>query len=87
MRVQWTEESLDRAADLYITLDLAGQDEFAAAVARINARLASDPWAVGESRSTRNHRSWYSPPVTVLFEVFPDDEIVLIQHVAAKRPK
>jgi hypothetical protein len=87
MRVQWAEEGLDRLADIYVALDLDGQDEIARVVSQINATLATDPWDVGESRATANQRSWHVDPLTVLFEIFPDEDMVLLQHVATKRPK
>lgn len=48
-----------------------------AAIEEIEARLASDPSAAGESR-TENERVLVVPPLTVFFEVFEDQRIVLI---------
>jgi hypothetical protein len=87
MRVQWAKEALDRLADIYVTLDLDRQDEIASVVAQINSKLASDPWEAGESRASVNQRSWHVEPLTVLFRVFPDQNLVLVQHVASKRPR
>jgi hypothetical protein len=87
MRVEWVRQSLDRLADIYVTLDLNGQDEVANIVERINSTLARDPYSVGESSATDNQRSWHVEPLTILFEIFPDDNVVLVQHCAAKRPK
>jgi hypothetical protein len=37
MRIEWAREGLDRLAKIYVQLDLAGQDEVADVVNRVNA--------------------------------------------------
>ncbi len=49
--VAWSDAALDALADVYVVLDLAEQDRVAAAVTALNARLAKNPHAEGESRS------------------------------------
>jgi plasmid stabilization system protein ParE len=49
--VVWSSAALDALADVYVVLDLAGQDRVAAAVDALNRRLADDPHDEGESRS------------------------------------
>ena len=86
MRVEWTEQCADRLADIYVGLDLNGQRLIAQAVERINAALARTPWDLGESRASRTRRAWNSGPVSVVFDIVSDD-LVIVQHVATKRPK
>ena len=86
MRVEWTEPCLDHLAEVYVTFDLAGQDEIAREVHRINAALAHDPWELGESRAKRTRRWWACEGLTVLFDIVSDD-LVVVQDVAVTRRK
>jgi hypothetical protein len=85
MRVEWAERCANRLADIYVGLDLTGQRAIAQAIERINATLARDPWELGESRANRTRRAWNSGPVSVVFDIVNDD-LVVVQHVAIKRP-
>ena len=85
MTVKWREITLDLLADLFVASDLDTQDAIEQAVLSINATLATDPMTQGESRATDNRRSWNVDPVTVLFEIFPADDLVVAQHFAMRR--
>jgi len=41
--VVWTNRALDRLADMYVALDLTGQDRLAAKFDALNHRLSRDP--------------------------------------------
>ena len=86
MRVEWAERCANRLADIYVGLDRSEQRAVAQAIERINVALARDPWELGESRASRTRRAWNSGPVSVVFDIVSDD-LVMVQHVAIKRPK
>jgi hypothetical protein len=86
MIVEWTESALDRLADLFVSADLAEQDLIEAAVKRINAALAADPWDLGESRSS-GWRVWFVDPLMVIFRVSQAGGRVIVSHVARPRRK
>jgi hypothetical protein len=65
---QWTEEALDKLADLYIEVDVPDRERMAAGVQAFNARLAADPLAVGESQGG-GYRIGFSPLLRVFFKV------------------
>lgn len=64
-----------------LLLELAGRSESSsglfAAIEAINRLLATDPETCGESRS-EGERVLHVPPLTVTFEVHPDEQLVLI---------
>jgi hypothetical protein len=84
MRVEWKETALDRLADRYVAADPALRDAIEQAVSYINATLAVDP-VQGESRARTTQRAWFVNPVSVLFEVFPSDGLVVVQYFAMRR--
>jgi len=49
--VEWTDYALDLLADVFVSLDLAAQDQLTAAIEALNRRLATDPLDEGESRN------------------------------------
>lgn len=87
MKVEWREFALDQLADSFVASDLETHDRIERAVMTINATLALDPWTQGESRSSLNRRSWFVDPVTVLYEIFPTDDLVVVQHMAIRRSR
>jgi hypothetical protein len=86
MGVEWTGLGLDHLAEVYVTFDLAGQEEIARIVERINSSLANDPWELGESRAKRTRRLWTCDLLAVLFDIVSDD-LVVVQDVALARRK
>ncbi len=86
MIVEWTESTLDRLADFFVTADLARQDVLEATVRRINATLAGGPQDLGESRPG-GRRVWFADPLTVTYHVIPDEGRVIVAHVAQRRRK
>jgi len=49
-RYEWFTTALDELADIYVSVGSDERDRIAGGVAAFNARLADDPFAVGESR-------------------------------------
>ncbi|QDU19252.1 hypothetical protein [Urbifossiella limnaea] len=47
---EWLEPILDKLTRIYVSLDVPSRDRMAGAVEGFNARLASEPLDVGESR-------------------------------------
>ena len=84
MRVEWKATALDRLADRFVAADPALREAIEQAVKHINAMLADDP-VQGESRARATQRSWFVPPVSVVFEVFPSEGLVVVQHFAMRR--
>lgn len=80
MTVEWQEDALDRLADIYVAAAPADRDEIGRCVEHINARLASDPGGLGESRSP-GRRVWFTPPLVVVFDL-PVGGGVVVTHVA-----
>jgi hypothetical protein len=79
--VVWRQAALDLLADLYVTLPLGDQDRVAAGVKALNARLASDPFAVGEGRDDDHDRIAFPPLLSVTFEVDPAAGVVRVINV------
>ena len=77
--VIWQGTALDELADALVRSDLAQQDEIERRVLQLNARLATDPLDVGESR-LGNWRVEFVDFVAILFQVFPADGIVRVVH-------
>ena len=84
MTVIWREHALDRLADRYVAADPARRDAIDRAVTYINATLAIDP-VQGESRARPTQRSWFVFPVSIVFEIFSADDLVVVQHFAMRR--
>jgi hypothetical protein len=79
--VVWRQAVLDVLADLYITLSLTDQQRVATGVKALNARLASDPFAVGEGRDDDHGRIAFPPLLCVTFEVDPVARVVRVINV------
>jgi hypothetical protein len=80
MTAEWTEDALDRLADIYVAAAPSERDAVVRCVGLINSRLAADPWDVGESRGPRR-RVWFVYPLVVAFDLLPSGT-VLVNHVA-----
>ena len=81
--VIWREEALDELADTWVQSDPLLRPAIEAAVVRLNARLAAEPIAVGESRGDELHRIAFDPPVVVTFAVETKNRIVRVHHFRA----
>jgi plasmid stabilization system protein ParE len=82
--VEWTDEALDRLADLYVSAATpADRDALARHVERSNRRLAADPHGLGESRGP-GRRVWFSPPLMVAFDL-PVGGGVVVFHVGGAK--
>jgi hypothetical protein len=78
--VTWEYTALDQLADIYVA---AGSDErprMASAVESLNARLRTDPLAVGESRSGTG-RIAVVPPLSIIFGVSESRRTVRVARV------
>ncbi|MBA4191694.1 MAG: hypothetical protein C0467_27255 [Planctomycetaceae bacterium] len=64
----WLEATLDKLADIYITLDVSQRDRVAAGIELFNQQLATDPLEVGESR-VGGFRVAFPPLLKVSFHV------------------
>jgi len=64
----WLEATLDKLADIYITLDVSQRDRVAAGIEVFNQQLATDPLEVGESR-VGGFRVAFPPLLKVSFHV------------------
>ena len=81
MKSKWTKKALDKLADRYVTLSLTEQDLVEACVLRINASLAANPWAYGESRS-EDERIWFVEPLVVRYKIFSNEGTVVVTDIA-----
>ena len=89
MRVEWTDAALDRLADLFVAADSTTRETIERCVVGVNAKLAADPWDLGESRATVYRRAWSAQPLFVVFPIIPADDLVVVQSVnllGAKSP-
>ena len=77
MIVRWREFALDQLTDKFVAADASRRDAIEHAVTYINETLAVDP-VQGESRSRATQRACFVDPVSVLFEVFPSDGLVVV---------
>jgi hypothetical protein len=66
--VDWADYALDQLADIFVSLDLAIQDQLTAAIEALNRRLATDPLDEGESRNA-SFRVTFLGSLGVLFRV------------------
>ncbi|MFO0850369.1 MAG: hypothetical protein U0871_17685 [Gemmataceae bacterium] len=80
--VIWRAAALDAVSDLYVTLNLDGQNRLASAIDSLNHRLAADPLDVGESREG-SYRVAFPDVLVVSFWV--DTPAALVQVVSAAR--
>ena len=75
--VIWMNLALDELADAMVKSDLSTQDLIERQILELNAQLASDPFAIGESR-IGNYRVVFSDPVAILYYVSKADGIVRV---------
>ncbi len=78
-QVEWWDAALDELADALVASDLPTQDAIEVAVTRLNARLASDPFAFGESR-TGKRRIAFEKPCAILYTADAADGKVVVIH-------
>ena len=83
MSVVWHDRALDLLAGIYVGAAPHEREGLVAHVERINARLAADPWAVGESRGPYR-RAWFHWPLVVVYDLPPGGGVV-VGHVARLR--
>jgi len=76
--VIWRDLALDALADVFVAADLLTRDAIEQAVTRLNARLASDPETLGESRPGPGRRIAYDSPRAIRFTVYPTDRVVRV---------
>jgi len=74
--VIWMDAALDALADAYVAADLSERDALEKAVLRINAQLASDPIAFGESRPGKR-RIGFDKPCAIYYVVNDPSEGVV----------
>jgi hypothetical protein len=85
MLVEWTQHAQDRLADLYVEADVRDKPAIAAGAEAFTARLADDPWFLGESRETDLRRVWFAYPLVVGYEIIPGNGVVVF-YVNGLRP-
>lgn len=84
MSVEWTDVARDRLADVYVRLDLDGQRALVSQVERIEARLNSDPWFLGEFRGSDRLRVWCTGPLAVIYRLPPGGGVVVLYATGLK---
>lgn len=77
--VVWSPEAEDDLTSLWGAAP--NRAAFTRVIEAVEIRLARNPQAVGESRDDMNHRVAIEPPIGVLFDVFPADQIVRVTHI------
>jgi plasmid stabilization system protein ParE len=86
MPVEWKPTASDRLADLYVAAPSpAAKEAVWRCVERVNARLAEDPWFLGESRQHELCRVWFHHPLVVIFDLPPGGGAEVL-YVAGLRP-
>jgi hypothetical protein len=78
--VIWVNHALDALADVFVSLDLAAQDQLTASIERLNRRLGTTPFDEGESRSG-DYRLTFVGALSVLFRVDADRGVVRVTGV------
>ncbi len=76
----WLESTLDKLADIYVTLDVDARERMAAGIELFNEQLATDPLEVGESR-VGGFRVAFPPLLKVSFHVDVADRRVRVTDV------
>ncbi len=79
--VVWKTAALDHLADLYVAADPADRDRMAVGVEQLNAQLAADPLAVGESRAG-GFRIAFPSLLAVTFAVQEANRVVRVTGVS-----
>jgi plasmid stabilization system protein ParE len=65
---RWLDSTLDKLAAIYVAADVPDRDRMAVGVEQFNARLASDPLGIGESRPG-GYRVAFPPLLRVYYHV------------------
>ena len=78
--VIWMEVALDALADAFVQTDPPTRDLIERAVTRLNARLASDPSGLGESRPGHGRRIAFAQPCAIAFVVDEATGVVRVTH-------
>jgi len=78
--VIWYNAPLDALADAFVAADLPTRDAIERAVTRLNARLATDPAGLGESRPGQGRRIAFDSPCGIRFTVDLTDRVVRVTH-------
>ena len=86
--VIWQHKIVDAVAAIYLQAREAGRntDAITQAVARIDSSLLENPASRGESRN-RYERILIMSPLSVHFEVYEDERIVLVTSVRYHLPR
>jgi hypothetical protein len=81
-RVVWLDQVTDQLATIYLEVTSQHGDTHRLndALNRVEAGLASNPGAFGESRSG-TARVWFEGPVEVLYEVHEDEGVVVVRSI------
>lgn len=85
-RIVWLYDALDNLAASFLYSRRVGRDPEAItrAMARIDSDMQQGPVTLGESRTGRR-RVYIVNPVTVFFEVHPDERLVAVTAVRYHR--
>ena len=85
--VVWLAAAEQSLIDQYLLARQYGDAALIApAVARIDRQLEANPGGCGESRDG-TRRVVYDHPVTIEFEVFADQRVVVVTRVRYRRPR
>jgi len=79
-RVEWLQEAYNELLEIWLAADSELRAEITTATHTLDTHLATDPNQVGESRSG-DGRIAFVPPLAVLFELQPSNQIVWVLHV------
>ena len=84
--VIWLDSPLAELARHYLSgRSGVDPDAITDAMAEVDRRLDTDPSAAGESRSG-NERVVVVPPLSVFFEVYPDQRTAVVTRVCYRQP-
>ena len=76
--VIWWDSSLDALADAFVVAGLPTRDAIERAVTRLNAQLADDPEALGESRAGAGQRIAFESPCAIRYLVDRTNRVVVV---------
>lgn len=80
----WSNIALDQLADAYVAAPTEDRERMAAAIEALNARLRTDPLAVGESR-VGGFRVVFVPRLAILFHVSEAERTVRVVRLRPSR--
>jgi hypothetical protein len=78
---RWLESVLDKVAEIYVALEGPDRDRMASGIEAFDARLAADPFDVGESRAG-GFRVAFPPLLEVVFHIDEATRQVRVTDVA-----